>query len=120
MALISHIVPLLATLCSVCSRFLYQYAKSGVFSWTASLILTFVHSEHLGLCLEQRCPEIHLFGARFREQQGDVKGARLSYELLSSELAPGLLEAIIKHANFEQRQVHSKVRVIHVMSTNVY
>lgn len=68
---------------------------------------------------EQRCPEIHLFGARFREQQGDVKGARLSYELLSSELAPGLLEAIIKHANFEQRQVCSTVRVIQVMNTNV-
>ncbi|BBN13071.1 pre-mRNA-processing factor 39 [Marchantia polymorpha subsp. ruderalis] len=52
----------------------------------------------------KRRPEIHLFAARFKEFQGDIKGARAEYELLSSDLAPGLLEAVIKHANFEHRQ----------------
>ncbi|KAL2623375.1 hypothetical protein R1flu_003580 [Riccia fluitans] len=52
----------------------------------------------------KRRPEIHIFAARFKEYQGDIKGARAEYELLSTELAPGLLEAVIKHANFEQRQ----------------
>jgi hypothetical protein len=60
-----------------------------------------------GLCCawKQRRPEVHLFAARFREQEGDVKGARSAYEVLSSELAPGLLGATVKHANFEHRQV---------------
>jgi pre-mRNA-processing factor 39 len=53
----------------------------------------------------KRRPEVHLFAARFREQEGDVKGARSAYEVLSSELAPGLLGATVKHANFEHRQV---------------
>lgn len=52
----------------------------------------------------QRRPEIHLFAARFKESRGDIKGSGAEYELLDSELAPGLLEAIIKHANFEHRQ----------------
>jgi tetratricopeptide (TPR) repeat protein len=52
----------------------------------------------------KRRPEVHLFAARFREQEGDVKGARSAYEVLSSELAPGLLGATVKHANFEHRQ----------------
>nr|XP_024363656.1 pre-mRNA-processing factor 39-like isoform X2 [Physcomitrium patens] len=52
----------------------------------------------------KRRPEIHLFAARYREQQGDVKGARASYEVLRNDLGLGLLEAIIKHANFEKRQ----------------
>lgn len=53
----------------------------------------------------QRRPEIHLFAARYQEQLADIKGARASYEVLSNSLAPGLLEAIVKHANFEKRQV---------------
>ncbi|WCJ38216.1 Pre-mRNA-processing factor 39-1 [Euphorbia peplus] len=51
----------------------------------------------------KRQPEIHLFAARFREQSGDVAGARASYQLLHSEIAPGLLEAVVKHANMEYR-----------------
>ncbi|XP_011656771.1 pre-mRNA-processing factor 39 isoform X2 [Cucumis sativus] len=51
----------------------------------------------------KRRPEIHLFAARFKEQNGDIAGARASYQLVHSEISPGLLEAIIKHANMEHR-----------------
>ncbi|KAL7601288.1 hypothetical protein Lser_V15G27060 [Lactuca serriola] len=51
----------------------------------------------------KRQPEIHLFAARFREHGGDIVGARASYNLVHTELSPGLLEAIIKHANMEHR-----------------
>ena len=50
----------------------------------------------------QRRPEIHLFAARFKEDHGDIDGARFEYEFLNSNLAPGLL---VKAANFEHRQV---------------
>jgi pre-mRNA-processing factor 39 len=49
-------------------------------------------------------PEIHLFAARFREQSGDIVAARAAYQLVHDEISPGLLEAIIKHANMENRQ----------------
>lgn len=51
----------------------------------------------------KRQPEIHLFAARFKEQHGDVAGARASYQLVHTGISPGLLEAIIKHANMENR-----------------
>ncbi|KAK6239015.1 hypothetical protein QUC31_004484 [Theobroma cacao] len=51
----------------------------------------------------KRQPEIHLFAARFKEQNGDISGARAAYQLVHSEISPGLLEAIIKHANMERR-----------------
>ncbi|XVE72864.1 hypothetical protein DITRI_Ditri11bG0072400 [Diplodiscus trichospermus] len=51
----------------------------------------------------KRQPEIHLFAARFTEQNGDIPGARAAYQLVHSEISPGLLEAIIKHANMERR-----------------
>ncbi|KAG5083695.1 hypothetical protein JHK84_053733 [Glycine max] len=51
----------------------------------------------------KRQPEIHLFCARFKEQTGDIDGARAAYQLVHTETSPGLLEAIIKHANMEYR-----------------
>ncbi|KAI9085796.1 hypothetical protein K1719_032210 [Acacia pycnantha] len=51
----------------------------------------------------KRQPEIHLFSARLKEQNGDVAGARAAYQLVHSEISPGLLEAIIRHANMENR-----------------
>ncbi|KAI3514562.1 hypothetical protein L1887_13079 [Cichorium endivia] len=48
-------------------------------------------------------PEIHLFAARFREHNGNIEGARASYQLVHTEISPGLLEAIVKHANMEYR-----------------
>ncbi|KAJ8749091.1 hypothetical protein K2173_013698 [Erythroxylum novogranatense] len=51
----------------------------------------------------KRQPEIHLFAARFREQSGDIPSARASYQRVHAEIAPGLLEAIIKHADMEHR-----------------
>ncbi|EEF35824.1 Pre-mRNA-processing protein prp39, putative [Ricinus communis] len=51
----------------------------------------------------KRRPEIHLFAARFREQNGDVPGARAAYQLVHTEIAPGLFEAVVKHANMEHR-----------------
>ncbi|MBA0790955.1 hypothetical protein Gohar_015567 [Gossypium harknessii] len=51
----------------------------------------------------KRQPEIHLFAARFKEQNGDIEGAQAAYHLVHSEISPGLLEAIIKHANMEWR-----------------
>lgn len=62
------------------------------------LIILWLH------CLQRR-PEIHLFAARFKEEHGDIEGARFEYEFLNSSLAPGLLESIVKAANFEHRQV---------------
>ncbi|KAI4319502.1 hypothetical protein MLD38_033091 [Melastoma candidum] len=52
----------------------------------------------------KRQPEIHLFSAWFKEHHGDVDGARAAYQLVLTEISPGLLEAIIKHANMEHRQ----------------
>ncbi|XP_010556865.1 PREDICTED: pre-mRNA-processing factor 39-like [Tarenaya hassleriana] len=51
----------------------------------------------------KRQPEIHLFAARFKEQNEDITGARAAYQLVHSEISPGLLEAIIRHANMERR-----------------
>ncbi|XP_020867264.1 pre-mRNA-processing factor 39 isoform X3 [Arabidopsis lyrata subsp. lyrata] len=48
-------------------------------------------------------PEIHLFAARLKEKNGDIAGARAAYQLVHSEISPGLLEAVIKHANMEHR-----------------
>ncbi|KAL2456203.1 Tetratricopeptide repeat (TPR)-like superfamily protein [Forsythia ovata] len=51
----------------------------------------------------KRQPEIHIFAARFREQHGDISRARAAYQLVHTEISPGLLEAIIRHANMEHR-----------------
>ncbi|KVI03866.1 RNA-processing protein, HAT helix [Cynara cardunculus var. scolymus] len=51
----------------------------------------------------KRQPEIHLFAARFKEHGGDIAGARASYQLVHTEISPGLLEAIVNHANMEHR-----------------
>ncbi|CAK8543657.1 unnamed protein product [Lathyrus sativus] len=51
----------------------------------------------------KRQPEIHIFCARFKEQAGDIVGARAAYHLVHTEISPGLLEAIIRHANMEHR-----------------
>ncbi|CAN8311187.1 unnamed protein product [Cochlearia groenlandica] len=51
----------------------------------------------------KRQPEIHLFAARLKEQKGDIAGARAAFQLVHSEISPGLLEAVIKHANMERR-----------------
>ncbi|XP_020529185.1 pre-mRNA-processing factor 39 isoform X2 [Amborella trichopoda] len=51
----------------------------------------------------KRQPEIHVFAARFKEQSGDISGARAEYQLLHSDVAPGLIEALVKHANMEHR-----------------
>lgn len=54
---------------------------------------------------EQRQPEIHLFEASFRESHGDISRAEAAYQLVHTGISPGLLEAIIKHANMEHRLV---------------
>ncbi|KAM3731179.1 hypothetical protein ACB098_12G143000 [Castanea mollissima] len=51
----------------------------------------------------KRQAEIHLFAARFKEQNGDIPGARGAYQLVHTEISPGLIEAIIRHANMEHR-----------------
>ncbi|XP_074334416.1 pre-mRNA-processing factor 39-1 isoform X2 [Apium graveolens] len=51
----------------------------------------------------KRRPEIHLFAARSREHSGDIPGARAAYQLVHAEISPGLLEAIVRHANMEHR-----------------
>ncbi|XP_057870706.2 pre-mRNA-processing factor 39-1 isoform X1 [Cryptomeria japonica] len=50
----------------------------------------------------KRRPEIHIFAARFKEQIGDIDGARTAFQTLV-ELAPELVEAVVKHANMEKR-----------------
>ncbi|KAL2900288.1 Pre-mRNA-processing factor 39 [Bienertia sinuspersici] len=52
----------------------------------------------------KRQPEIHLFAAHVNEQRDDVPGARAAYQLVHTEISPGLLEAIIDHANMERRR----------------
>ena len=52
---------------------------------------------------EQRRPEIFLFAAKYGEEQGDLEGAKYNFSV-AHHLGPGLLEATIKHANFERRQ----------------
>ncbi|KAI9083252.1 hypothetical protein K1719_034784 [Acacia pycnantha] len=60
----------------------------------------------------KRQPEIHLFFARLKEQNGDIAGARAAYQLVHTEISPGLLEAIIRHANMENRlEKHAKMDV---------
>ncbi|CAA7015367.1 unnamed protein product [Microthlaspi erraticum] len=51
----------------------------------------------------KRQPEIHLFAARLKEQNGDIAGARAAFQFVHSEVSPVLLEAVIKHANMERR-----------------
>ncbi|GMH30903.1 hypothetical protein Nepgr_032746 [Nepenthes gracilis] len=51
----------------------------------------------------KRQPEIHLFAACFKEQHADIPEARAAYHLVHTEISPGLLEAIINHANMEKR-----------------
>ncbi|KAH9325282.1 hypothetical protein KI387_005460, partial [Taxus chinensis] len=50
----------------------------------------------------KRCLEIHIFAARFKEQIGDIDGARAAFQILG-ELAPELVETVVKHANMEKR-----------------
>ena len=52
----------------------------------------------------QRRPEIHLFAARFKEQQGRVEEARSAFEAAGKDL----LEAVVRRANFERRQVRGR------------
>lgn len=49
-------------------------------------------------------PEIHIFAARFKENNQDIPGARAEFQLLHTEISPGYLEAVVKHANMEYRQ----------------
>ncbi|KAF6136097.1 hypothetical protein GIB67_000501, partial [Kingdonia uniflora] len=51
----------------------------------------------------KRQPDIHLFAARFKEQNGDIPGSRAAYQLLHSEICPRLLKVAIKHTNMEYR-----------------
>ncbi|XP_010475046.1 PREDICTED: pre-mRNA-processing factor 39-like isoform X1 [Camelina sativa] len=48
-------------------------------------------------------PEIHLLAARLKEENGDIAGARAVYQLMHSEISPGLLEAVNEHAYMERR-----------------
>lgn len=53
-------------------------------------------------CLNRDKPEIHFLAARFKEQHGDISGARAAYQHANTGISPGLL---IKHANMEHRLV---------------
>ncbi|GBG85973.1 hypothetical protein CBR_g40786 [Chara braunii] len=52
----------------------------------------------------KRRPEVHLYAARYYEKHENTAAARKHYELLCTELAVGLLEAVLKYANLERRQ----------------
>ncbi|KAJ4893554.1 Tetratricopeptide-like helical domain protein [Raphanus sativus] len=41
--------------------------------------------------------------AEFKEQNEDIAGARASFKLLYSQISPGHVEAVIRHANMEHR-----------------
>lgn len=89
--------------CANYPEYWVRYVQRLDFEGKTELALDALH--RATVTFVKRRPEIHIFAARYREQQGDVKGARASYEVLRNDLEPGLLEAIIKHANFERRQV---------------
>lgn len=52
-------------------------------------------------------PEMQLLAARFHERHGDAAAACAAYELVTTQLAPGLVSAVLAFANFERRQVWS-------------
>ena len=64
----------------------------------------------------QKRPEIHIFAARFKENNQDIPGARAEFQLLHTEISPGYLEAVVKHANMEYRQVklYELCTIIHI------
>nr|DAD37614.1 TPA_asm: hypothetical protein HUJ06_008255 [Nelumbo nucifera] len=51
----------------------------------------------------KRVPAIHLFCARFREQIGDVVGARSAFPRCDPELDSDFIESVAKEANMEKR-----------------
>jgi len=53
--------------------------------------------------------EMQLFAARFHERHGDIPEARAAYGLVLGNLAPGLISAVLAHANLERRQVNHHV-----------
>lgn len=54
---------------------------------------------------KQSVPDIHLFCARFKEQIGDVFGARAAFLLCGSDLEPDFIENVTRKANMEKRLV---------------
>lgn len=59
------------------------------------------------MCLLQKVPDIHLFNSRFKEQIGDLSGARSAFLQLDadSDLDSNFVENIILKANMEKRMV---------------
>lgn len=68
------------------------------------------HAVHRGQKIHCKAiSEMQLFAARFHERHGDVPEARAAYGLVLGSLAPGLISAVLAHANFERRQVDGHV-----------
>ncbi len=59
----------------------------------------------------QRRPEIHLFAARYKENQADFDGVRQSLNI-ACQVSPELVEPIVRLANFERRQVEKTLETI--------
>lgn len=53
----------------------------------------------------QNAPVIHIFNARFREQIGDVHGARAAFLHGDKDSNSYFVESVIKAANMEKRLV---------------
>lgn len=65
-------------------------------------------AEAVRRCARVHCarqPDAQLFAARFHERKGDPAAAAQALETVTGSLAPGLLSAVLAHANFERRRV---------------
>ncbi|KAM7266097.1 hypothetical protein ACFE04_019481 [Oxalis oulophora] len=62
-----------------------------------------------GVDKEQRQPEIHLFATRFREQNGDVPGARAAYQLVAgnAEKSREILAEAFEHVELSKAFLES-------------
>jgi hypothetical protein len=59
------------------------------------------------ICLLQRVPVVHLFNSRFKEQIGDVCGARATFLQCEAESSSNFVENVKMKANMEKRMVCS-------------
>src|SRR4051812_20485929 len=80
------------------------------FCWHTSTYCSDIILSYLPVILdffEQQKPEIHLFGAKFKERHKDMGGARAAYAFLRDELPQHyLLEVVLQNANMEWRAVY--------------
>lgn len=69
---------------------------------------------------KQNVPDIHLFCARFKEQIGDVFGARAAFLRCGSDLEPDFIENVTRKANMEKRLVLYSPMYLFMCNNRIY